>query len=180
MRLSFYKCYLVCTVFLNFVSGVFRHIPALFKSICTLIQNFVYSWHFQNPGLYLLQSIFRLQGIFIILYKTFLKMLIFDLWYSSECAALLQMLSNFQSNFTVSLTLYLSYILAYSRRIQVYLFLIRLIKNPRIYRNILLQTYSGMHILNSTHSILALLLLFRTLAYLGTFSFRHIQLYLLR
>ena len=45
MRLCIYKCYLGCTVVLGSVSGIFRHIRALFKNIQTQIQDMLYSWH---------------------------------------------------------------------------------------------------------------------------------------
>ena len=68
IRLYIYKCQLACTVILGSVSGIFRYIQALFKSIPTHIQNLVYPCQIQNPGIFLLQSIFKLQGIFIIPY----------------------------------------------------------------------------------------------------------------
>ena len=68
MHLCIYKCYLVYTVILGSVSGIFRHIRALFKSILPHIQNLVYSWHIQNPGIFLSLSIYRLESIFIIPY----------------------------------------------------------------------------------------------------------------
>ena len=37
-------------------------------NMLTHIQNFVYPWHIQNPVIFLSQNLFRLQGIFIILY----------------------------------------------------------------------------------------------------------------
>ena len=43
----------------------------------------------------------------------------------------------------MSLTLYFRYILAYSRLIQTYLFFLRHIENPSIFRNVLFQPYSG-------------------------------------
>ena len=51
MGLCIYKYYLACTVILGSVSGIFRHIRALFKSILRHIQNLVYLWHIQNPGI---------------------------------------------------------------------------------------------------------------------------------
>ena len=46
MHLSIFEWYyLSCTVILGSVSGIFRHIRALFKSILAHIQNFVYPWH---------------------------------------------------------------------------------------------------------------------------------------
>ena len=51
------------------------------------------------------------------------------------------LLSNFQSHFTVSLTLHIRHIQAYSRFIQPCLVLLRHIKNPGIFPNILLQAY---------------------------------------
>ena len=61
IRLCIYKCYLACTVILGSISCIFRHIQALFKSILTYIEHFVYPCEIQIPG------IFRLQGIFIML-----------------------------------------------------------------------------------------------------------------
>ena len=76
--LCIYKWYLACTVNLGSVSGIFRHIQALFKSILTThIQNLVYPCQIQNLRM------FRLQGIFII--PHFHKSSILDVWYSSEC-----------------------------------------------------------------------------------------------
>ena len=49
----------------------FRHVlthSSIFKSILTHIKNLLCSWHIQNPGIFLSQSIFRLYGIFIILF----------------------------------------------------------------------------------------------------------------
>ena len=43
----------------------------------------------------------------------------------------------------MSLTLYFRYILAYSRLIKTYLFFLRHIENPSIFRNVLFQPYSG-------------------------------------
>ena len=68
MHLCIYKCYIACIVILGSASAIFRHIPALFKSMITHIQNLVYPWHIQNPGIFLLQIILRLQGIFLIPY----------------------------------------------------------------------------------------------------------------
>ena len=64
----------------------------------------------------------------------------------------------------MSLALYFRHILACSRLIQPYLFLLRYIKNPSILKNILLQRYAD------------IITLFRALTYLGTSYFRHIQL----
>ena len=50
--------------------------------------------------------------------------------------------SNFQSIFTVSLTLYFRYIQAYSNLIEPCFILLRHIKNPGIFRDIQLQAYS--------------------------------------
>ena len=58
---------------------------------------------------------------------------------SSERASVLKMLYLF----TESLTLHFRIILACSRFIQPYLFLLRNTKNPSILRNILLERYSG-------------------------------------
>ena len=91
MRLCIYKCCLACIVILDSVSGIFRHIRALFKSILTQIQNLVY------PCISLKDAI--LYGVFNIIFR---------------------------------------HILACSRFIQPYLFLLRHIKNPSILRNILL------------------------------------------
>ena len=41
MRLCIYKCYLARTVILGSVSGILRHIRALFKSILTHIRDLV-------------------------------------------------------------------------------------------------------------------------------------------
>ena len=57
LQICIYKCYLACTVFLSSVSSTFRHVRALFTSILT---------HIQSPGIFLSQSTFRLQGIFVI------------------------------------------------------------------------------------------------------------------
>ena len=56
-----------------------------------------------------------------------------------QFASFLQILYNFWSNFTVYLTLYFRHIQTYSRLIQPYLVLLRHIKNPGLFRNILLQ-----------------------------------------
>ena len=148
-------------------------------------------------------------------------------WYSPECACLLQALLNFLNNLsTVSLTLCLRHTLTCSRLVHPYLFLLMHIKNPRIFRNILPQpcwgifetlhilfrliqpcsigwTYILRHIHSSwffeaysepltylasftylprvIHDILNLIWtdsdVFRTLAYLGTYCFTHIQAY---
>ena len=63
-----YKCYLACTVILGSASGTFWHIQALLKNMLMHIQNLLCCWHIQNPGILLSQSIFRLYGIFIILF----------------------------------------------------------------------------------------------------------------
>ena len=68
MHLCIYKCYLACTVILGSVSGIFRHIRALLKSILPHIQNLVYPWQIQKPGMFLSKSIFSLKGIFLIPY----------------------------------------------------------------------------------------------------------------
>ena len=62
---------------------------------------------------------------------------------SSKCTCLLQTLSNFQSNFAVSLRLCFRHIQSYSRIIQPYLVLLRHIKSAGIFRDTLLQPYSG-------------------------------------
>ena len=133
MSLCIYKCYLACTVISSSVSSIFRHIWVLFKSILTDIQNLVYPWHTLIP-----KHIQAPRYIHNTILNIFHKNSILDVWYSSECASLLKMLY-----FTVSLTLYLRHILAFSRFIQPYLFLLRYIKNPGILKNILLQRYSG-------------------------------------
>ena len=65
MRQCFHKCYLAGTVILGSISVIIRHIRASFKSILTYTQNLVDPSHIQNPGIFLSQSISRLQGIFI-------------------------------------------------------------------------------------------------------------------
>ena len=68
MRLCIYKFQLSCTLILGSASGLFRHIQALSKSSLTHIQNLEYRWHIHNPHIFLSQSIYRIQGIFIIPY----------------------------------------------------------------------------------------------------------------
>ena len=56
---SVYKCYVTCKVILDSVSGIFRHIWALFKSIFTHIQNLLYAWYIRNPDIFKSSTIFR-------------------------------------------------------------------------------------------------------------------------
>ena len=48
MRLYIYKRCLAYTFTIGSVSGIFRHIPALLKSMLTYIQHLLYPWHIQN------------------------------------------------------------------------------------------------------------------------------------
>ena len=68
LNVSMYLKKYTFTVILGSASGIFRHIQALLKSTLMHIQNLMYHCQIQNPGTFLSQSIFNLQGIFIIPY----------------------------------------------------------------------------------------------------------------
>ena len=136
MRLCIYKCYLACTVILGSVSDIFenysRAYSRIFSTFCIpgIFRTLAYSYHkaYSDSKVYSQYHI-----------KHFHKSSILDVWYSSECTSVLKMLY-----FTVSLTLYFRHILAFSRFVQPYLFLLRHIKSPSILKNILLQRSWGM------------------------------------
>ena len=125
---------------------MFRHIQALFKSILTHIENLLHPWHIQNPGIFLSQSIFRLyihNNILKIFKKLNLGRLMQFWMRPSECALFHRCYLTSRVALRLSLTLYFRHTQAYSRLIQAYLVLLRYIKSPGIFRDILLQLYSG-------------------------------------
>ena len=126
MRLCIYKCYLACTVILVSVSGIFRHIRVLFKSILTHIQNFVCLAYSEPCHILITKHIQTQRYIHNTILNIFTKA---PSWTFDTVlnAPLLKMLC-----FTVSLTLYFRLILARSRFIQPYLLLLRHIKNPTL------------------------------------------------
>ena len=91
--------------------------------------------------------------------KHFHKSSILDISYRSECASLLQMLSNSQSSFAVSLTLYFRHIQAFLRLIQPYLVLLKHIKSSSIFREYSVSAILR-RILNATRNIQAQLDIF--------------------
>ena len=123
------------------VSGIFRQIQALFKSILARILNLLYPCQIKNSGISLSQRIFRHIYVHDTILNIFAKAPSWTLGIVLS-VSLLQILSNFSFNFTVSLILYFRHIQAYSTLNQAYLVLLRHIKNPGIFRTILLRVYS--------------------------------------
>ena len=135
------KWYLAWTAILGSVSGIFRYIQALFKSILTHIHNHVYHWHIQNPGIFLSQRMFRTPMYFpntILNIFTKPPSWLFDtvlngpLFYRCYLASIVTLQWS-----------YFRHTQAYSRLIQPYLVFSRHIKNPGISRNILLKPYAS-------------------------------------
>ena len=135
MRLCIYKCYLACA---GSVSGIFRHSWALFKSILTHIQNLLYPSHIQNSGIFLSQSIIRLQGILIIPYQTFSQKL--------HLGRLIQFWMRLSLKDAILYGVFNIIFQTYSGMFKIYsaiFILVKAFKNPSILKNILLQIYSG-------------------------------------
>ena len=99
----------------------------------THVQNLVYPCLIQNTCIFLSQSIF----------KHFHKSSILDVWYYSERASFLLMLSNFQRNFTVSLTLHFRYYIfkTYSAMVQPYLGRFRHVYNSGLFSPVIFHAY---------------------------------------
>ena len=126
MRLCIFKWYyLSCTVILGSFSGIFRHSSIIQEHSRTYSELFVslaYSGRWHIPFTKYIQTP-RYIHITILRIVTKVPSWAFDTVLNVSRLSLLQLLSNFQSNFTVSLTLYFRHILAYLRLIQPYLFL---------------------------------------------------------
>ena len=133
MSLCIYECYLACTVILDYVSDIQTYsniystgYSRIFRTLCIpdISRFLAYSY----PKAYSDSKLYSSYHI-----QHFHKSSILDVSYSSECASVLKMLY-----FTVPLTLYFRHILACSRFIHPYLFLLKHIKNPSILKNLLL------------------------------------------
>ena len=131
------KCYVTCKGILGPVSGMFRHIYALFKSILEHIENLRYPWHILiTKHIQILRYIHN--AILNIFTKaqswTFDAVLNAPLFY--RCYLALR----------VALVIFNVIFQTYSRLIQPYLVLLknlRYIKSPDIFRDILLQPCSA-------------------------------------
>ena len=164
MPLGIFKCYLASTVILGFASDIFRHIRPLFKSIFTHIRH---PWHIP-----ITKHIQTPRHIFNTISNIFAKLRLgLMLQFRMYLVSLLQMLSNFSINFTVSLTLYfrhaqdllnhicsfaallraLAYIGVFcfshtqtcSKRCTEYLGRCKVIQNAGLYRHVMFYAYSG-------------------------------------
>ena len=127
---------------------MFRYIQALFKRILTHIQNLLNPWHIQNLGIFLSKSILYSDSM-VYLYH---HIKYFQKAQSWTCDAILNALFFYrcyltipECNFTVSLTLSFRRVQTYSKLIQPCLVLLRHITSSGIFRDILLQPYSGVY-----------------------------------
>ena len=121
-------------------SGKFRHIPALFKSILTHIQNLLYPWCIQNLAYFYHKEYSDSTVYSNTLLNIFTKA---QSWTFDTVLNVPVFFYRCCLTSRVTLRLYFRYIDAYSRLTLPYLILLRDSKSPAIFIDILVQPYSG-------------------------------------